>query len=280
MTKTIGQLRKMTVRHADPIEYNFCLTDPSGVQLEPILVNQFLGKNLHLHFTGKINCIGCKRSIKKTYNQGYCFPCVQKLAACDMCILKPETCHFHKGTCREPEWGVANCSIPHIVYLANSSGLKVGITKENQLPIRWIDQGATQALPILRVQSRYQAGLIEVAIAQKIADKTDWRKMLTMHSDPVNLAAERDTLFMQLASKIQEISGNFKFGDIEMLTAEPKQEFNYPVVTYNPKISALSFEKTPQVSGVLQGIKGQYLMFTHGVINMRKYTGYEVEISA
>ena len=196
-----------------------------------------------------------------------------------MCILKPENCHFHLGTCREPEWGLAHCFIPHIVYLANSSGVKVGITRETQVPTRWIDQGAAQALPIFRLRSRYQAGLLEFEIAKHISDKTDWRKMLRGENGNEDLKAKRDHLFAELASKIQEIAGKFKFGEFEFLTAEKVKDISYPVLVFPQKISSLSFDKTPEISGILQGIKGQYLMFDHGVINLRKYTGYNLEIA-
>lgn len=278
MTNCKGQLRKMSVLETNPIEYYFYLVGDDLERIEPILVNKYLGKELTLRYTGNIECVGCKRNIKKTYQQGYCFPCTQKLAACDMCILKPQLCHFTAGTCREPEWGVQNCNIAHIVYLANSSGLKVGLTRETQIPTRWIDQGAVQALPILRVKTRQQAGLIEVEIARLISDRTDWRKMLRGAGEPINLKAKRDYVFGELAAKIQQIAGNFKFGDIEFLTSEDVREFNYPVLEYPEKISTLDFDKTPVISGTLQGIKGQYLIFEHGVINMRKYTGYELVI--
>ncbi len=280
MTKLTGQLHKMAGIAAEPIQYNFVLKYEGALIDGLVPVNEYLGQKLSLTFTGKINCINCNRLITKTYQQGYCFPCAKKLAANDMCILKPESCHFHLGTCREPEWGVRHCFIPHIVYLANSSGLKVGITRETQMPTRWIDQGAVQALPILRVQSRYQAGLIEVAIAKLISDKTDWRKMLRGNNDKIDMFAKRDEIFSKIAMVIQEIAAKFKFGDIEILTAEPVQEFNYPVLLYPDKIASLDFDKTPQISDILQGIKGQYLLFNSGVINLRKYTGYEISIDS
>lgn len=279
MTKYTGQLYKMAGLKAGTIEYTFVLKQ-DGVALAGLpSVNEFLGKNLTMEFTGNINCIACHRALKKTFQQGYCFPCAKKLASCDMCILKPENCHFHLGTCREPNWGLSNCFVPHIVYLANSSGIKVGVTRETQVPHRWIDQGAIQALPIMRVQSRIQAGLLEVLIAKHVADKTNWRKMLQGGNDKIDLAAKRNELFFELSSSIQEIASKFKFGQFELLTSESVNEFNYPVLQYPQKISSLCFDKTPKISGTLQGIKGQYLIFDTGVINLRKYTGYEVSIS-
>lgn len=273
MTKYQGQLRKMTVVDSDPLQYYFSL---GGNQ--PISVNTLLGQKITIRSNGKINCIACNREIKKSFQQGHCFPCTQSLAACDMCILKPETCHHHKGTCRQADWGLANCFVHHIIYLANSSGIKVGITRESQVPTRWFDQGATQALPIFRVKSRYQAGLIEVEIAKSIYDKTNWRKMLQSHPEYIDLADRRNELFAEIATDIQQIAAKFKFGDIEFLTAETVKEINYPVLVYPTKISALNLDKNPEISGTLQGIKGQYLILDTGVINLRKYTGYDLEL--
>lgn len=276
MTKYTGQLHKMRAAVQDPIDYSWVLKgDDSSLVALPKL-NDLLGENFSLQFTGTIKCINCTRAIKKTFNQGYCYPCMQKLAACDMCILKPETCHYEKGTCREPSWALQHCFSPHIVYLANSSGLKVGITRESNLPTRWIDQGATQAVAIMRVQSRLQAGLLEKAIAEHVTDRTDWRKMLRNHQEPIDLMKKRDEVFSLLAEKIQSIASRFKFGQIEVLTAEPVHTFVYPVLQYPDKINSLCFDKTPNIHDKLLGVKGQYLLFKSGVINLRKYTGYEV----
>lgn len=279
MTKITGQLYKMAAEAANPVQYTFVLKENGNIISNLPKVNEFIGRSLTLHFTGKINCIACNRTIKKTYQQGYCFPCAQKLASCDLCIVKPHDCHFHHGTCREPEWAQSNCFTPHIVYLANSSGLKVGLTREPNIPSRWIDQGAAQGLPIFRVQSRFQAGLIEVAIAKHISDKTDWRKMLRGTNHDQDLPSKRDEIFSNFATKVQEIASKFEFGAIEMLTAEPVQEFHYPVLQYPDKLTSLDFDKTATITDILEGIKGQYLLFKSGVINLRKYTGYEISIS-
>lgn len=278
MTKYTGQLYKMAGRSVSPIEYTFVLKQAGTVVAGLPSANNFLGRNLTIEFTGNINCIACHRALKKTFQQGYCFSCAQKLASCDLCIVKPENCHFHLGTCREPDWGMNNCFVPHIVYLANSSGIKVGVTRETQVPYRWIDQGAIQSLPIMRVQSRIQAGLIESAIAKHVADKTNWRKMLQGGNEKLDLGTKRNELFSELGSTIQEIAAKFKFGQIELLTSEAVNEFDYPVLQYPQKITSLCFDKSPRISDTLQGIKGQYLLFDSGVINLRKYTGYEVSI--
>ncbi|MCJ8272411.1 MAG: DUF2797 domain-containing protein, partial [Psychrosphaera sp.] len=146
---------------------------PIGDELVPL--NSLLETQVKLVHSARILCSNCGKKTKKSYSQGHCYVCMTKLASCDMCILKPETCHFAQGTCREPQWGEKNCFIKHYVYLSNTSALKVGITRHTQTPTRWIDQGATQAMPIFAVSTRLQSGLVETALAQFIGDKTNWR---------------------------------------------------------------------------------------------------------
>ena len=149
-----GALRKMATELDQPVTYTMVLGDTR------VPLNALLGQSIALEFLGQINCIHCDRVTSKSFNQGYCYPCFRRLAQCDSCIMSPEKCHYEQGTCREPDWGLANCMIDHIVYLANTSGLKVGITRHSQVPTRWMDQGATQALPIFRVASRFQSCLL------------------------------------------------------------------------------------------------------------------------
>ena len=268
-----GTLRKLKADHTQPIQYHLPLGD------ELVNLNQYFGKAIKLTFTGNIFCYSCGKKTKKSYSQGHCFVCMKKLASCDMCIMKPETCHFEQGTCREPEWGEANCMIPHYVYLANTSGLKVGITRHTQIPTRWIDQGATQALPIFKVQTRLQSGLVEVALAEFIADKTNWRNMLKGVSVDVDLKAAAADLIPQIQAKLDELAELFGATAIEQLDEEVV-DLDFPVTEYPTKISSFNFDKDPEVSGVLEGIKGQYLIFDKGVINIRKFTSYEVAFEA
>ena len=201
---------------------------------------------------------------------------MNSLAACDMCILKPEQCHFHKGTCREPEWGQRNCMVDHVVYLANTSALKVGITRHSQIPTRWIDQGATEALPIYLVQSRHISGLVEVKLAQLMADKTNWRAMLKGNNDPIPLKEKAHAVQLQIEETIFALLKDYGDKAIQPLDAEVTK-INYPVNIFPNKISSFNFDKAPLVSGTLMGIKGQYLILDTGVINIRKFAGYEVE---
>ncbi len=268
-----GQLKKMHTRLNSPVQYDLPLGDQS------IALNPLIGKAINLTYTGHIFCVHCNRSIKKSFNQGYCYPCFISLAQCDMCIMKPETCHYEAGTCREPAWGETFCFQPQIVYLANSSGIKVGITRKTQIPTRWIDQGAVQALPIYKVQSRYAAGLIEVVCARHVSDKTSWQQMLKNHGESIDLAAKRDELVTICKAELTEIARHFGQQTIEFLTEESIVDIHFPVDSYPVKIKSFNFDKNPEVSGVLHGIKGQYLLLDTGVINIRKFSGYVVEFS-
>jgi hypothetical protein len=273
-TPISGTIKKMhaTLDEKQLVHYQL----PIGEQL--LAMNSLIGTRVTLTYTGKIICSNCGRKTKKSYSQGYCFVCMRKLARCDMCIMKPETCHFAQGTCREPEWGEKNCLVPHYVYLANTSALKVGITRHSQLPTRWIDQGATQGLAILHVSTRQISGLIEVELAKLIADKTNWRTILKGNAENIDLKAHAADLLPKIEDKIHEICVDHCEDAIEKLD-EQIQEIHFPVTEFPTKIISHNFDKEPVVSGVLLGIKGQYLIFDTGVINLRKFTSYEISIS-
>ena len=267
-----GTLQKMKVELADPVRYSLVL----GEQYLP--VNPMIGHTVKLTFTGEINCLHCGRQSKKSFSQGYCYPCFRDLAQCDMCIMKPEQCHYDQGTCREPEWGEEFCMQPHYVYLANSSGIKVGITRHTQIPTRWIDQGAVSALPIIKVSSRHLSGLVEVHLKQYVSDKTSWQKMLKGLIEPVDLLAKRKELIELSKPFLDDLSERSGEHAIELLADSKPVQINYPVTRYPSKVKSFNFDKTPEVAGVLEGIKGQYLIFDTGVINIRKFGGYQVKV--
>jgi hypothetical protein len=263
MPSTVGTIRKMKTEPGEagaPVRYAL----PLGEGTLPI--NPLIGKPLRFKYTGRIFCIACGKATKTSFSQGHCFNCMQSLASCDMCIVRPETCHYHLGTCREPAWGEAHCLIEHTVYLANSSGIKVGITRAHQMKTRWMDQGAIQALPIAKVKTRRDSGLIEIQLAQVVPDKTNWRALLKGDNAPIDLKAQRDALF---ASWPADLPG-------EKLESE-EYHFRYPVTRYPAKITSFNLDKNPEVKGELLGVKGQYLLLDTGVINMRKYAGYELD---
>ena len=275
MSELRGNVRKMvTAAAGEDSTLHPAYTLPLGEQR--LELNGLIGRELQLRFDGTINCVACGRETRKSFNQGYCFPCVRRLPECDICIVSPEKCHYDAGTCRDPHWAEDHCMQPHYVYLSNTSGVKVGITRGSQIPTRWIDQGATQALPIFAVRTRHQSGLLEALLKQHVADRTDWRRMLRGRPEAVDLAARRDELLATCAEGLEELRERFG-ADIEPLD-ESMVHLDYPVEAYPEKVKSLNFDKTPEVAGTLQGIKGQYLIFDTGVLNVRKFGGYHLEV--
>ena len=267
-----GALSKMSIRLGETAQYAFRLDETE------VPVNPLLGKRIRLEFLGAIHCSHCGRKTKKSFAQGYCYPCFTKLAQCDSCIMSPEKCHHEQGTCREPSWGEQYCMTDHVVYLANSSGIKVGITRATQLPTRWLDQGASQALPIFRVATRQQSGFVEDLLRTQVADKTNWRALLKGDAEPVDLAGVREQLMSSCAEGIAALQQRFGLQAIQPVSDVEVLEIRYPVDAYPTKVASHDLEKTPVVEGILKGIKGQYLILDTGVINLRKYTAYQVAV--
>mgnify|MGYP002040875619 FL=1 len=165
------------------------------------------------------------------------------------------------------------------MYLANSSGIKVGITRATQIPTRWIDQGATQALPIMRVSTRQQSGFVEDLLRSQVADKTNWRALLKGDAAPVDLLHVREQIFDACAGGITTLQERFGLQAVQPLNEQSVVEIRYPIEGYPAKITSFNLDKNPVAEGTLLGIKGQYLMFDTGVINIRKYTAYQIAAS-
>ena len=271
--KLSGSLQKMRVVLCDPVEYFLILGD------QELPLNAILGKYIELEFPGLINCIHCHRKTSKSFNQGYCFPCFRKLAQCDLCIVSPEKCHYEKGTCREPDWADIHCMTEHIVYLSMTSGIKVGITRASQVPTRWIDQGATQAQPVFRVNTRYQSGLMEKIFSDHVKDKTNWRVMLKGNQPSIDLGKEVAKLIKETNQRVDDVSRKFEKGAVRLVNNAEETTINYPVLEFPEKISSLNPDKNPIINGRLMGIKGQYLILDSGVINLRKYGGYKISFA-
>lgn len=269
-----GNIAKMRTRLVDGVaHYQLPLGD------QTLDMNALLGSRLKIEYDGAINCVHCNRKTSKSFNQGYCYPCFRRLAQCDSCIVSPEKCHYFEGTCREPEWADAHCMTDHIVYLANTSGLKVGITRGSQVPTRWIDQGAVQAVPLFRVANRLQSGLLETVFKQHVADKTGWQAMLKGDPPVTDLAASRAHLLAECEFDITALVERFGDASIKALS-ETETRIAFPVQQYPAKVKAFNLDKQPLAEGTLLGIKGQYLLFDTGVINMRKYGGYRLRLAA
>ncbi|MDD7805141.1 MAG: DUF2797 domain-containing protein [Endozoicomonas sp. (ex Botrylloides leachii)] len=268
-----GSLSKMSIAFNNPIDYNLVVGD------QKLSLNKLLGQKITLEYLGVINCRHCGRRTKKSFNQGFCYPCFRKLPQCDICILSPEKCHYDQGTCRDEQWGEQFCMVDHIVYLANSSGLKVGITRASQMPVRWIDQGAIQALPIFKVATRYQSGLLEILFKGCVSDRTNWRTMLKGSVERINLKQKAKELLDTNQTPIEALQAQFGLNAIQPIIDMDEWSFEYPVKQYPTKVISQSFDKTPMIDGVLLGIKGQYLILDSGVLNIRKHTAYQIRVS-
>ena len=263
MTYT-GVLTKMQTEYGNPIQY-YLIFENSFIN-----VNQILNKGISITFEG-YQCLNCGKA-KKIYRQGFCYECFYSSPAVGDWIMKPELSTAHLGIeDRDLVYEQKVQLQPHIVYLALSSEVKVGVTRKTQMPTRWIDQGATQAIAIVEVPNRYLAGITEVALKNHFADKTNWRKMLQNDVVQVDLIAERLKVENLIPTEVQEYFYNEKNDLYEM---------NFPVLEYPKKINSLSLDKTPNFQGKLTGIKGQYLLFEDGtVFNVRSSEGYVVQIN-
>lgn len=259
-----GTLRKLKSEKQSTVQYWLPLGE------EAIFLNDLIGKEVKLTFTGNIYCIDTGKKIKKAYGQGYSWDSFVTLPECDQCIFQPELCHYARGTCRDPEWGETHCLKPHVVYLSLTSGLKVGITRKTQVPTRWIDQGAVKAIKICEVKDRITSGKVEVEIAKEVADKTNWRNMLKNEYQDVDLKKAKT----EIVKKFEKLLADNK----AEVADDEVYEFNYPVEVYPAKVSSFNFDKKPEVGGKLMGVKGQYLIFDTGVINIRKFQGYEINL--
>ena len=258
-----GVLTKMQTEFENPIQY-YLIFENSFLN-----VNQLLNKEVEISFVG-YQCLNCNKK-KKIFRQGFCYDCFYSSAAVGDWIMKPELSTAHLGIQdRDLAYEEKVQLQPHIVYLAFSGEVKVGVTRGTQVPTRWIDQGATQAIAIVEVPNRYLAGITEVALKNHYGDKTNWRKMLQNEVPQIDLIQERMKLEALIPREVQEYYH---------LQKNDLYEMHYPVLQYPKKINSLNLDKTPNFKGKLMGIKGQYLIFEDGtVFNVRSYEGFVVRI--
>ncbi len=254
----------------------FSISHPGVYELyygERILdLSQFRGKQLSIHHNGELSCCYCSRPVKKLFQNGYCFPCVRKLARCDLCILRPELCHFHLGTCREEDWGLSHCMQPHVVYVAWTSSLKVGVTRKKRVRSRWQEQGAVGATVILETKNRLQAGLIESHMAKTMADKTNWRQMLATPSVDESVWENQKSHVLQLRDQAIAVYAGALDG-IEIID-RPWQTISYqPMIA---KAVALKITANEIIEGEILGFKGHYMIMPQGVINIRQLVGRQI----
>ena len=259
-----GNLRKMQTRLEGGARYTLVL---DGVSID---MNAKIGETIKLSFDGTINCIACGRPTKTSFGQGFCYPCFRDAPESSECIIRPELCRAHEGEARDMAWAEKHCLVEQIVYLARSSAVKVGITRASQIPTRWIDQGATDAIVFARVPNRYTAGLVEVAMKEHLTDRTNWQRMLKNEVIDADLVATKASLTGTLDADLRQ------FID----TDDTVCSIDYPVNRYPEKVKSVGFDKQAEIEGCLAGIKGQYLIFDDNrVLNIRKHNGYRITIA-
>ena len=257
-----GVLQKMQTEFLSPIQYYLVFEDSF------LNVNQLIGKEIEISFQG-YQCLNCGKQ-KKIFRQGYCYECFMSSASVGEWIIRPELSTAHLDIeDRDLVYEKRVQLQPHIVYLALSSDVKVGVTRKTQVPTRWIDQGAIKAIAIVEVPNRYLAGITEVALKDHFADKTSWQKMLKNNVPDVDLVSERNNVLQWLPEEIKPY-----------FTKEQElYKIDFPIATYPTKINSLNLEKTPSFTGKVNGIKGQYLLFEDGtVFNIRSNEGIVVKI--
>jgi len=258
-------LQKMVSKLESTIQYYLRTPDNS------ISMNELIGKEISLLWSGVIYCNKCAKETKKSFGEGFCFTCFSSAAEASPCILHPELCEAHLGKGRDLEFEERNHNQPHFVYLAATDKVKVGVTRATQIPTRWIDQGASSSIILAETPNRYLAGCIEVALKDFFTDKTNWQNMLRNFQDEsIDLEEEKWQVHEELPSDLTQY----------WIENDEITNLNYPVLEYPEKVSSMSFDKTAQIQGKLTGIRGQYLIFdTKNVINIRRHTGYEIEIN-
>jgi hypothetical protein len=259
-----GNILKMRAEIGPTVIYYL----PIGNQ--EVLMNELINQSVEIRYLGQINCIRCGKKTSKSFGQGYCYPCFQSAPETEECVLRPELCRAHTGIARDMNFAANHCLIDHFVYLSYTNETKVGVTRHTQIPTRWIDQGAMEAIKIACTPNRYTAGLIEVALKSYYTDKTNWRKMLLERAVSVDLIAEKAKAISHLPEELYK----YAIGD------KTVSHINYPVSKIAENIKSIDLEKNKQIADIMVGIKGQYLIFKSGyVINIRKYGGYLIRLT-
>jgi hypothetical protein len=255
-----GNIHKMWTELTSPVQYILPIGD------KQIEMNALIGQEIKMDFSGQINCISCGKRTKTSFHQGFCYNCLQTVPEASESVIRPELSKAQFGIARDLEWSQKHDLIEHIVYLAVSSQVKVGVTRIHQVPTRWIDQGASYAIKLATTPNRHIAGVIEVFLKKHFTDKTNWRAMLKNEIDEnVDLTKEKEKVIQLLPAEL------CKYIEPDNSSTSVK----YPVQEYPKKVKSIGFDKTPNIEGTLKGIKGQYLLFENDmVLNIRKHNGY------
>ncbi|MBT4903783.1 MAG: DUF2797 domain-containing protein [Flavobacteriaceae bacterium] len=259
-----GVLKKMNTAFGPSVGYYLNLKD------DFVALHQFIDQSITLEMIG-YECLNCSRT-EPIFRQGFCKKCFFESPNAGDWIMRPELSTAHLDIeDRDLVYEKKVQLQPHIVYLALSSHLKVGVTRKTQVPTRWIDQGAHQALAVLEVPNRYLAGVGEVALKEIYSDKTNWRKMLQNEAEPIDWVSEKNKAIDHLP---KELKPYVLHENTEPLAIE------FPVNRYPEKVKSLNLIKEQNYTAVLKGIKGQYLIFEDDtVFNVRSNEGLVVNLS-
>ena len=257
-----GVLKKMITENLDTVQYYL------DMKSDFINMNQLLNKTITMSFV-TYECLSCHLE-KEVYRQGFCKKCFFENPNAGDWIMRPELSKAHLGIAdRDLEYEMKVQLKPHIVYLANSSNVKVGVTRKQQVPTRWIDQGAHEAIEIVEVPNRYLAGITEVALKEHVADKTNWRKMLKNDVEDESLISWKEKLRGFIPEETQQY----------IIENNEETAINFPVEKYPLKPKSLNIKKEEIYTGVLVGVKGQYLIFEdETVFNVRANEGLVVKL--
>ena len=260
-----GNLSKMDAKLEDPVRYTLHIGE------HEIDMNDLIGRNLNFQFNGQINCVICGKRTKTSFAQGFCYSCFQNAPQADESVMNPQLSKAEFGISRDADWAAENDLIDHFVYLAVSKDVKVGVTREHQIPIRWIDQGASYVIRLAQTPNRHIAGIIEVFLKDYYTDKTNWKEMLQNQvNENIDLLVEKEKAIGLLPAELKQ----YACKNQEIV------HIRYPVFEYPQNVVSQTFDKDNIIGGQLTGIKGQYLIFdVQRAVNIRRHNGYFVTLS-
>lgn len=266
-----GNIRKMQSELGEVVQYHLPLYDVLE-EGEEVDMNALIGQNISISFLNTIHCVVTGLKIKKVFGEGMSYEAFMNSPEASPSIIRPELSRIHEGIAlRNFEWEMKHHMTPHTVYISQTAGVKVGVTRDIQIPYRWIDQGAVKAVRLAHTPYRQAAGLIEVALKDHIADKTNWQRMLKGEVGDEDVLQVKEDMAKLVPVHLRQF----------VTKDDPLVEINYPVLAYPPKVKSLKLDNEADISKKLMGIKGQYLMFDDGsVMNMRSHAGYRIRLTA
>ncbi len=261
---TEGPLSKLLLAIQTPVQA-YAEAGPHIIHL-----NAQIGKILRMEAMGLWHCKACGEVFTSLFRMGCCKICFFESPLAGDAILRPELSKAHLGQAdRDLAYEAKYQLQPHVVYLADSGGLKVGVTRHAQRHTRWMDQGASRVRVIAVTENRHQAGLIEVALKVGYSDKTSWRPMLAGMDSGQSLYEESQKALFLFPERMRPF-----------FVAEGEEvQLAYPAPAC-AKATSLKLKGMSAWEGRLAGIRGQYLILEdQRVFNVRAHEGAQVRWS-